>query len=143
MKYAITIQEYKSGKPDYMIDRLIGPFDSVADAEQHMHRTYEKVKPISSKYHVYEAVGANICLQILELIDVSNVRRFVHDASNVRRVVEIGPYQTFSGWRRAAKEHGAVRFEGGKDDIAQAWDSSGNFSVGEWDGVVGFVFVRK
>lgn len=130
MKYAITIQGYKHGKPNYMVDRLIGPFDSVADAEQHMHRTYQTVKPISSIYHVYEAVGAGTLLQILEL---------VHTPS--RKIAEKGPYNTFYEWRRASKEHGAVRFEGDRNN-AQAFDSTG-FAVGEWDDVVGYVFVRK
>ena len=49
-----------------------------------------------------------------------------------------GVYATFDSWRAAAKKAGAVRFEGGRDDIAQAWDATGSW-VGEWDGAEGFV----
>ena len=130
MKYAITIQGYKHGKPEFMVDRLIGPFDSVTDAQKHIDRVYHTVKPISSVYHIYEAVGEDILLQILDLVHTSG-----------RSIVQKGNYETYAGWRRASKEHGAVKFEGDKD-IAQAFDSTG-FAVGEWDGTVGYIFIKK
>jgi hypothetical protein len=46
-------------------------------------------------------------------------------------------FSTYAGWRKAAREMGATRFEGDKD-IAQAWAANGNW-VGEWDGAEGFV----
>ena len=53
-----------------------------------------------------------------------------------------GIYTTFDGWRAAAKKAGATRFEGGRDDIAQAWDASGSW-IGEWDGAEGFIRKSK
>ena len=65
-------------------------------------------------------------------------------------------YQTWAGWKRAAKEAGATLFEGDKD-IAQAFavidpsksakkhpgDYSNLFAVGEWDGVEGSVYTYE
>lgn len=61
-------------------------------------------------------------------------------------------YQTWAGWKRAAKEAGATLFEGDKD-IAQAFgvvdpsrsssDRSNLFAVGEWDGVEGSVYTYE
>lgn len=46
-------------------------------------------------------------------------------------------FTTYGGWRRAAIDMGAKRFEGDKD-IAWAWAANGNH-VGEWDGAEGYV----
>ncbi len=50
-------------------------------------------------------------------------------------------YQTWAGWKKAAKEAGAVRIEGDKD-IANAFAADG-FGVGEWDGEKGSIYERK
>ena len=50
-------------------------------------------------------------------------------------------YQTWAGWKKAAKEAGAVRIEGDKD-IANAFAADG-FGVGEWDGEKGTIYERK
>lgn len=46
-------------------------------------------------------------------------------------------FTTYAGWRKAAKDMGATRFDGDKD-IAQAFAANGNH-VGEWDGASGYV----
>lgn len=50
-------------------------------------------------------------------------------------------YQTWAGWKKAAKEAGAVRLEGDKD-IANAFAADG-FGVGEWDGEKGTIYIRE
>lgn len=130
MQYAITIQGYKAGKPNYMVERLIGTFDSVDFAFSHIHSKYPSVKAISSIYHIYVVESENICLQILELKQV-----------DARRIVTMGPYQTYKSWQTTAKKYGGVRLEGDKD-IAQIFDARGK-AMAEWDGVEGFVFISK
>lgn len=53
-------------------------------------------------------------------------------------------YQTWAGWKRAAKEAGATRFEGDKD-IANAFAGGPSYedsiAIGEWDGETGTIFV--
>lgn len=55
------------------------------------------------------------------------------------KIIAEREYQTYAGWRKAAKEAGATRFEGDRD-IAQAFN--GDTYVGEWDGAVGVIFVH-
>jgi hypothetical protein len=81
---------------------------------------------------------------VYETLD-SNITKNVPEKGKFPRKNPVNPtrvYTTYSAWRAAAKKAGATRFEGGKDDIAQAWDSSGSW-IGEWDGAEGFINKSK
>lgn len=89
--------------------------------------------------------------------DIEGLRVLATDLGLMKsRVLKGNPmkkYQTWAGWKRAAKEAGASLFEGDKD-IAQAFgvvdssrpakehpgDYSNLFSVGEWDGAEGIIY---
>lgn len=77
--------------------------------------------------------------------DVGRIRKYADELgllnqtkSNPMKIIAEREYQTYAGWRKAAKEAGATRFEGDRD-IAQAFN--GDTYVGEWDGAVGVIFV--
>lgn len=67
--------------------------------------------------------------------------------TNARNHLGEKQYQTFAGWKRAAKAAGATWFDGDKD-IAQAMTGPRPYaegqtrSVGEWDGAVGIIFEK-
>lgn len=62
------------------------------------------------------------------------------------KIIAERKYQTWAGWRRAAKEAGATRFEGDRD-IAQAYAGGPSYedsiAIGEWDGAEGSIFVYE
>lgn len=131
MQYAITIQSYKAGKPNYMVEKLIGTFDSTDAAFSYLHTKYPKIKAISAIYHIYVVEPQNMCFQILSL-----------NPSDTRHIVTMGPYQSYKGWLSVAKNYGGVRVEGSKNDTAHVFDEHGK-NMAEWDGVEGFVFISR
>lgn len=62
------------------------------------------------------------------------------------KIIAERKYQTWAGWRKAAKEAGATRFEGDKD-IAQAFAGGPSYedsiAIGEWDGAEGSIYVYE
>ena len=129
-----------SDAPSHLINGVFGVFNSVNDAEEFIFSVSDgSVHHTKIEHHYHDGEYFWSIHGVRTPTMHHEEKR--HEPKKDYKIVQHGPYNTYSSWRVASKAHGGTRLEGNKD-IAQYFDSHG-FAVGEWDGAVGYIFMKK